>query len=205
MKAGSGNEMVLKGSVTIKTKAGIPKTKEWTKTIRIMKPQGTVSLPKLNMMYLGYDNELEAVASGYDETVLSGVGVNIKKVNGKYIAEPHKVKQCTVSVSGKSNLTGKTVKLGTYTFRVSRLPNPDIYWGSAKNGDKASPREKFLFSKYPPDVALDAKFSIKSWEMYIGGAPGAPPRGTGNVLNQQALSLLNQARPGTIVTFYLKT
>lgn len=205
MKAGSGNEMVLKGSVTIKNKAGIPKTKEWTKTIRIMKPQGTVSLPKLNMMYLGYDNELEAVASGYDETVLSGVGVNIRKVNGKYIAVPHKVKQCTVSVSGKSNLTGKTVKLGTYTFRVSRLPNPDIYWGSARNGDKASKKEKFLFSKYPPDVALDAKFSIKSWEMFISGAPGAPPKGIGNVLNQQALSLLNQARPGTIVTFYLKT
>jgi len=99
MKAGSGNEMVLKGSVTIKNKAGILKTKDWTKTIRIMKPQSTVSLPQLNMMYLGYDNELEAVASGYDETVLSGVGVNIKKVNGKYIADPHKVKQCTVSVS----------------------------------------------------------------------------------------------------------
>ena len=132
MKAGSGNEMVLKGSVTIKNKAGIPKTKEWTKTIRIMKPQGTISLPDLNMLYIGYANNIEAVASGYDETVLSGVGVNVRKVNGKYVADPHKVKTCTISVSGKSNLTGKTVKLGTYTFRVSRLPDPSIYWGCSK-------------------------------------------------------------------------
>ncbi|MDP5011186.1 MAG: hypothetical protein NWQ47_08170 [Crocinitomicaceae bacterium] len=204
MKAGSGNEMVLKGSVTIKNKAGIPKTKEWTKTIRIMKPQGTISLPDLNMLYIGYANNIEAVASGYDETVLSGVGVNVRKVNGKFVADPHKVKQCTISVFGKSNLTGKTVKLGTYTFRVSRLPDPSIYWGAAKDGNKANAQEKNLFAKYDPEVPLKATFQVLSWELIVNGYPGVAPKGNGNQLSPQAISVLRQAKPGTNVTYYIK-
>lgn len=204
MKAGAGSEMVLKGKITIKNKSGIPKTENWSKTVRVMKPQGTVSLPQMNMMYLGLDNELEGVASGYDETILTGQGVDIKKINGKYFAFPHKVKQCMVTVSGKNTISGKTVKLGTYTFRVSRLPDPEVFWGAARNGEKGNPREKFLFAKYPSDVALNAKFNVKSWELYISGIQGAPPKGTGSVLSDQAISLLKQARPGTVVTFYLK-
>lgn len=204
MKAGSGNEIVLKGSVTIKNKAGMPKTKEWSKTIRIMKPQGTVSLPDLNMLYIGYENNIEAVASGYDETLLSGAGVDVKKKNGKWVASPHKVKTCTLTVSGKSSLNNKTVRLGTYTFRVSRLPDPSIYWGAAKDGNKANPQEKNLFAKYDPDVALKATFQVRSWELIVNGFPGVAPKGTGNQLSPQALSVLRQAKPGTNVTYYIK-
>lgn len=201
---GSGSEMTLKGKITIKNKSGIPKTEEWTKTIRVMKPQGTVSLPNLNVLYIGYDNEVEAVASGYDETVLTGSSVDLRKKDGRYIASPHKVRQASLTVSGKSSVTGKTVKLGTYNFRVLRMPDPEIYWGMAKNGERGNARERNLFAKYPPEVPLNAGFDVKSWEMVINGAPGAPPRGTGSVLSDQAMSLLRQARPGTNVTFYLK-
>lgn len=201
---GFGSEMNLKGKVTIKNKSGIPKTEEWSKTIRVMKPQGTVSLPNLNVLYIGYDNVVEAVASGYDETVLTPIGADLQKKDGKYIASPHKVRQATLTVSGKSNVTGKTVKLGTYNFRVLRMPDPEIYWGMARNGERGSNRERNLFAKYPPEIPLNAGFDVRSWEMVINGAPGAPPSGTGSILSDQAMSLLRQTRPGTSVTFYLK-
>jgi gliding motility-associated protein GldM len=201
---GSGTEMTLKGTITIKNKSGIPKTEEWSKTVRVMKPQGTVSLPHLNVLYIGYENEVEAVASGYDETVLTGVGVDLQKKDGRYIAAPHKVRQASLTVWGKSNVNGKKVQLGTYNFRVLRMPDPEIYWGMARNGERASNRERNLFAKYPPEVPLNAGFDVRSWEMVINGAPGAPPTGTGSVLNDQAMSLLRQTRPGTSVTFYLK-
>jgi len=204
MKAGSGGEMKLSGKITIKNKSGIPKSENWEKTVRIMKPSGTVSLPNLNMLYLGYDNEVEGVASGYDETILSGTGVNLRKSGNRWIADPHKVRNATITVWGKNNVSGKKVSLGTYNFRVSRLPDPTIYFGAAKDGERASSREKNLFAKYTPDVPLNATFDVKSWEMVISGLPGAPPKGAGNVLSSEAQTLLRQARPGTTVTFFLQ-
>ncbi|TNF47782.1 MAG: hypothetical protein EP305_06965 [Bacteroidetes bacterium] len=204
MKAGSGGEMKLSGKITIKNKSGIPKSENWEKTVRIMKPSGTVSLPNLNMLYLGYDNEVEGVASGYDETILSGTGVNLRKSGNRWIADPHKVRNATITVWGKNNVSGKKVSLGTYNFRVSRLPDPTIYFGAAKDGEKANNREKNLFAKYTPDVPLNATFDVKSWEMVISGMPGAPPKGAGNILSSEAQSLLRQARPGTTVTFFLQ-
>ena len=201
---GAGSEMTLKGKITIKNKSGIPKTEEWSKTIRVMKPQGTVSLPNLNVLYIGYENEVEAVASGYDETVLTSSSVDLRKKDGRYIASPHKVRQASLTVWGKSNVNGKKVQLGTYNFRVLRMPDPEIYWGMARNGERGNARERNLFAKYPPEVPLNAGFDVRSWEMVINGTPGAPPRGTGSVLSDQAMSLLRQARPGTSVTFYLK-
>jgi hypothetical protein len=201
---GSGSEMTLKGKVTIKNKSGIPKTEEWSKTVRVMKPQGTVALPEMNRMYIGYDNLVEAVASGYDETVLTAINADLRKKDGKWIVAPHKVRQCSLVVSGKNTTTGKVVRLGTYTYDVSRLPKPSMYWGSAKEDEKANSREPNLFAKYPPEIPLKAQFKIKEWELNIPGLPGAPPKGTGSQLNQAALTALRMARPGTKVSFTFK-
>jgi len=200
-RASGSNEMVLKGEITIRNKSGIPKTLPWSKTIKIMKPSGTVSLPELNVLYRGYANKIEAVASGYDQTVLSGSGVNLTKSGNGWIGDPGTGRECKITVSGKSSLTNKTVSLGSFTFRVSRLPDPELYFGAAKSGDKASRSETKLFAKYPPEIPLNATFKLVSWELTIPGNPGAPPKGNGGILNDQAASLLRQAKPGTIIGF----
>ncbi len=201
MKASGTSEMRLTGQITIKNKSGIPKTMDWEKTIKIMKPQGTVSLPELNVLYIGYDNKVEAVASGYDQTLLSGQGVNLVKTGTGWIAKPAPGKTATITVQGKSSVTNKTVSLGSFPFRVSRLPDPSLYWGAAKDGEKGSRSETRLFAKYPPEIPLNATFTIKSWELSIPGAPGAPPKGTGNTLDGAAISLLKQAKPGAVIGF----
>lgn len=202
-KASGATEMTLKGEITIRNKSGIPKTEPWEKTIKIMKPMGTVSLPELNVLYRDYPNKVEAVASGYDQTLLSGDGgVSVAKSGTGWIASPGKVKECKLTVSGKSSITNKTVSLGSFTFRVSNLPDPELYFGAAKSGDKASRAETKLFSKYPPEIPLNATFRIVSWELVIPGNPGAPPKGAGDVLNGAAASLLKQAKPGTAITFF---
>ncbi len=201
MKASGASEMKLTGTITIKNKSGIPKTQPWEKTIKIMKPMGTVSLPELNVLYIGYPNKIEAVASGYDQTLLSGNGVSLTKSGNFWIGSPGKGKECSITVSGKSSVTNKTANLGTFKFRVSRLPDPSLYWGSAKDGEKGSRAETRLFAKYPPEIPLNASFTIKSWELSIPGAPGAPPRGSGNQLDGAAISLLKQAKPGSVIGF----
>lgn len=201
MKASGAIEMRLTGKITIKNKSGIPKTMDWEKTIKIMKPQGTVSLPEMNVLYIGYDNKVEAVASGYDQTLVSGQGVSLVKSGNGWIGKPAPGKTATITVQGKSSVTNKTVSLGSFPFRVMRLPDPSLYWGAAKDGEKGSRAETRLFAKYPPEIPLNASFTIKSWELSIPGAPGAPPKGTGNTLDGAAISLLKQAKPGSVIGF----
>ena len=202
VKAG-GSEVNMTGTVTIKNKSGLKKTEKWEHTVKVVKPSGAISLPDLNVLYRGYPNKVKAVASGYDQTNLSGSGVSLSKSGEFWIASPGKGREATLTVSGKNSITGKSETLVTQTFRVSNLPDPELYWGASKSGDKGNRNETKLFAKYPPEIPLSATFNIVSWECTIPGAPGAPPRGTGsNIAN--ATSLIKQAKPGMTVSFTCK-
>jgi len=89
----------------------------------------------------------------------------------------------------------------TQEFRVANLPEPTLYWGAAKSGDKGNRRENKLFAKYPPEIPLNAQFTITGWQVSIPGAPGVPPKGSGSVLDGAATSLLAQVKPGMQVSF----
>lgn len=199
-KVAGGAEMVLSGTVSIKNKSGIKKTENWTHTIKIMKPQGTVSLPELNVLYKGYNNVVEGVASGYDETILNGSGVTLSKSGKGYIGRVSGAgRTATISISGRNSVTKKTVSLGTFTFRVMNLPPPSLFFGATEDGGKASKAETRLFARYS-DSPLKAEFSVQSWELNVAGAP-RPAKGTGNTLNADGISLMKQAKPGSTISF----
>ncbi|MBC9810944.1 hypothetical protein H9Y05_00505 [Crocinitomicaceae bacterium CZZ-1] len=200
-KVGGGAEQIVKGTVAIKNKSGVEKKENWEYKVTIMKPSGAISLPELNVLYRSYDNKVEAVASGFDQTVLTG-SVPLSKSGNLWIAKPTgSGKEATLTVSGKNTVTGKTQQLLTQKFRVSNLPDPELYWGAAKNGDKGQRTETKLFAKYGPEIPLNAQFRIVSWEVQIPGAQGAPPKGTGGVLDGTASNLIKQAKPGMQVSF----
>jgi len=200
-----GSTMSLKGTVSIKNKSGVEKTEAWEHEVIIMKPSGSIELPEMNMLYRGYKNKVQATASGYDQTSLGGTGVSITK-NGSegWIVKPTgRSREAYLTVTGKNSATGQSKQLKKVKYRVSNLPSPDIFWGGAASGTKASKRETRLFAKYPPEIPLNATFKIVSWECTVPGAPGRPPRGTGSNISS-ATSLIMQARPGTTITFMTK-
>lgn len=199
-KVAGGAEMVLKGTVSIKNKSGVAKTEPWTHTIKIMKPQGTVSLPELNVLYKGYNNIVEGVASGYDQTILNGNGVSLTKSGNGYIGRVSGAgRTATISISGKNSVTNKTVSLGTFTFRVMNLPPPSLFFGAVEDGGKASKAETRLFARYS-DSPLKAEFVVQSWELNVAGAP-RPAKGSGNMLNADGISLMRQSKPGSTISF----
>lgn len=201
-KVGGGTEQIVKGTVSIKNKSGVPKTEPWQYKITIMKPSGAISLPELNVLYRGYPNQVSAVASGFDQTILTGNGASVSKSGNLWIAMPTgSSRTATLSVSGKNSVTGKTQNLLTQEFRVSNMPDPLLFWGASKPGDKGNRRETKLFAKYGPEIPLKAEFKIISWQVAIPGAPGVPPKGTGGVLDGAASSLLSQVKPGMQVSF----
>lgn len=202
LKVGGGTEQILKGTVAIKNKSGVWKTSNWEHKIVIMKPSGAISLPELNMLYRGYNNKVAAVASGFDQTILSAAGASIAKSGDVWIAKPiGTAREATLTVSGKNTVTGKTQQLLSQKFRCSNLPDPELYWGGSKNGDKGNRGETKLFAKYGPEIPLNATFNIVDWEVSIPGAQGAPPKGTGSNISAAASSLIRQAKPGMMVSF----
>lgn len=207
VKISGGNEMVLNGTVSIKKKSGEMKTEPWTHTIKIMKPQGTVSLPEMNVLYRGYNNRIEGVASGYDQTILAGNGVTLTKQGAGYIGKPGAGRECSISISGKNSVTNKTVSLGSFKFRVSNLPPPAVYLGTIATGSSvgrsAVASMSRLFAKYPPEIPLAATFDVSSWEVTVSGAPRSI-QGTGPVLSGEAISLLKQAKPGSKISISAK-
>lgn len=198
-KSGS-TEMNLSGTITILNKSGIPKTMPWEKKITVMKPQGTVSLPELNVLYKGYNNIVEGVASGYDQTILTGQGVTLTKSGKGYIGRVSGAgRTAKITIAGKSSAANKTVTLGTFEFRVMNLPPPSLFFGATEDGGKASKAETRLFARYS-DSPLKAEFTVQSWELNVAGAP-RPAKGTGNTLNADGASLLKQAKPGSSISF----
>lgn len=199
LRTGS-SEMALSGTVSIKNKSGVPKTENWEHKIIIMKPQGSIELPELNVLYRGYPNKAEATASGYDQTILTGSGCSVSKSGTGYIVTPTgRGREAYLTVSGKSTASGKTVQLKKVTYRVSNLPDPELYWGAAKSGTKGSKAETKLFAKYPPEIPLNASFTIKSWECSVPGA-ARPVMGTGGDISA-AGGLIRAAKPGSQVSF----
>jgi gliding motility-associated protein GldM len=208
LKASGTNEMTVKGTITIRNKSGIPKLKNWEKTIKIMKPMGTIALPEMNVLYRGYSNKVEGVASGYDQSIVSGGGnVTISKSGTQWIASPGAGRQAFIVISGKSSLTNKTVQLGKFEFRVSNLPPPAVYLGTIGTGSSVSKPAlgsmSRLFAKYPPEIPLSAAFEVASWEVTVSGAPRSIT-GNGPALTDEAKSLLKQARSGSKVSISAK-
>lgn len=197
-RAGGGN-MTVTGTVSIKNKSGVAKTEKWSHDIVIMKPQGSIELPELNVLYRGYPNKVDPTASGYPTTILTGENASITKSGNLYIASPGKGKTAYLTVSGKS-ADGKTVQLKRVEYRVSNMPDPVLYWGGSKSGEKASKSSTVLMAKYPPEIPLKAEFTVLKWTCFAPGLKGAPPTGSGGSI-AGAAPLIKAVAPGTGVSF----
>lgn len=199
-KIGTGSEQVMTGTVSIKNKSGLVKTENWSHTIKIVKPQGTISLPQLNVLYKGYTNIVEGVASGYDQTILTGNGISLTKSGNQQIAKvTTSGKTASIDIYGVNSLSKKKVKLGTYSFRIMTLPDPDFFFGASEAGGKVPPGETRFFIRYK-NSPLDAKFDMLNWEASTNNSP-RPEKGKGNQISPDCLKLIRQASPGSIITF----
>jgi hypothetical protein len=198
--SGSG-EMKLSGTVSIAKKSGEMKTETWEHTIKIMKPEGTVSLPDMQVLYNGYQNKVKGVASGYDQTILNpGPGLSLSKTGDLWIAVPSGgAKKVAINISGKNSVTNKTVQLGSFEFKVKPLPPAAIYFAGKGTGESAPKTAKGLSAKFPPSVDLTGvNFRVLNWKMDF---KGRQVKGNGDIIDAAASALLAQAKPGDMVTF----
>jgi gliding motility-associated protein GldM len=203
LKAGGTGTINFGGTIAIQDKSGSWKERKWSKTIQIIKPSGTVSLPEMNVLYRGYNNIVQGAATGFPSFSLSGGGnVSLSQSGDHYVAKPGSGRTANISVIGKS-ANGKSTSLGNFEFRVKNMPKADLYLG-ALGPDMDAPAgtikaQNRLFAKYGDEIALKAVFNVVSWKLTITGAP-QPVSGNGSSLSPQAMAYLRQVRPGTLVS-----
>jgi hypothetical protein len=202
LKASGTTEMSLTGTITILNKSGVPKTMPYEKIVKIMKPEGTISLPEMAVLYRNYDNIVEGVASGYPETKLSGNGVTLVKKGKQYVAKPTGAgKTATITISGYNPVTQKTVSLGSYTYDIKPMPKAQAYWGPNESGMRATQKgANVLFARFGPGIPLKANFVVQKWRLGIP-AIGKEEGGMGNKLSPTAMQYLQGAKAGSTAYF----
>lgn len=196
----AGSSMDLKGTVAIQNKQGAWKSKEWNVSVPVLTPSGAIELTELNVLYRKYPNKVMASGSGYESYTLSGSNASVSaKGNDQYIVTPGSGKSASLTITGK-NADGTSSVLKKGQYRVSNLPDPVLFWGAAKSGKKGSRSSRILLAKYPPEIPLNAKFSVTKWTCYAPGLKGAPPSGAGSNIGS-AGPLINAVPPGTGLSF----
>lgn len=194
----------LTGAIGVKEKGEL-NWKPWSFNYTVGKPSGTVSLPEMNVLYRGFDNKVEGAASGFPDYSLSGGGnVTVSKKGTGYIARPGDGREATINISGIAE-DGTSSKLGSFKFRVQDLPKPSVSLGRIADGESATKQQlnvsTILFAGYPPEIPLDATFSIVSWEVRASGAP-RPASGNGPRLSPEALRVISNVQPGGIISIF---
>jgi hypothetical protein len=133
--------------------------------------------------------------------------VSISKRGTGYIAKPGSGRTAAIKITGIAE-DGSSSSLGApFQFRVQDLPKPSISLGRINDGESATSAQmrasRQLFAGYPPEIPLNAKFGVVSWEISVTGAP-RPIKGNGSSLNGDALRIIANAQAGGLVTVVTK-
>lgn len=198
---GTGGTMELKGTIAVQNRQGIWKERPWSKKVTVMTPSGSIELPEFNVLYREYKNQVNATASGYPNTQLTGTNVTIQKSGSGYIVKPGNGRTATLSVSGQT-ADGRTIQLKRMQFSVRRLPSADLYWGGQKQGGSIN-GSNLLTAKLDPGVPLNTKYTVISWRATTTGmrAPDVTGQG-GNISSLR--QLVNLIQPGQSVVITAK-
>lgn len=191
-----------KGVIMVK-KRGELVPKPWSFDYTVGQPMGVVALPEMRVLYRGYNNKVEGTASGFpsDKVSLSGSGCKLSKSGKLWNATVGSgIREATISVIGKKD-DGGSVNLGSFKFKVKKLPAPTVYFGGITNGQTpgVSNVKANLASgikcRYDESVPLTGvNFKVVSGTVSVDGLMKKGKIGGGGRLDGKAASILKQSR-----------
>jgi hypothetical protein len=134
-RASGSGEMNLSGTVMIRNKSGVEYPRPWSWKVAIAKPQGSISLPEMSVLYKGWNNKVVPVVAGMvssDITVNGGTKTKASwtdadgnKYNGFYVNITGPSKFVTITLSGKDK-DGKSKSFGTFKYKVKPFPSAQL-------------------------------------------------------------------------------
>lgn len=129
--AGGVGEHTFGGYMLMRNGAGDLLRREFSQKYEVIAPPSgaTVAADLMNVLYAGYSNPMSISVPGIPQNAvhvsMSG-GTLTAKGDGHYVAVPGAVgKDVTFSISATDK--GKTRQMGTFSFKVRKLPDPTPY------------------------------------------------------------------------------
>ena len=122
-------DFTLSGYIQTINGNGDPIKREFSQKYTVVEPSATVSADLTRMLYAGYANPISVSVPGVPLNKISASMTNgtlTPNGAGKYIAHPSKIGQDAVITVTSTN-TGRPQTMGTFTFRVRKLPDPTPY------------------------------------------------------------------------------
>lgn len=150
-------------------------------TYNVGKPVAIISNDDLNILYRGFDNNISISAPGIPTDNLrinvTG-GTATPKGNGRYVVVPNST---SVEIAVTGMVGGRTVALGSNTYRVRQLPDPKPYAlyrdanGNARSvfdGSVHGPTfvngRPTVTAGYGEDALVEANFRVTAFSIRIG-------------------------------------
>lgn len=216
VEGGVGKFDVVAGSVGLQ---------QWSGLIRVRKPDGmwdnypfkgeymvaapsaAVFLEKMNVFYIGVENPISISAGGVApsdlQPSLTGGTLRSSGKPGSYIVTVAGGTEATLNVNAKTS--GGNKSMGTFKFRVKRVPDPVAYVGNLKADGMMTKAElqgqSGVFARMD-NFDFDLKFQVISFvmSMSINGV-FVEKKSTGPGITPEMKSMLAGAKPGNKVFF----
>jgi len=174
------------------------------------KPAGVISADKMNVLYIGLDNQMSISVPGVPNdkvrTSCSGGGVTLKpdpqRGSGKWLATATTQGECTFTIT--ADFGGRQQTMGAATYRIKRVPDPVAKIANRNEGSIS--KEVLAANALIPtmgDFVYDLYPVITGFRMslYRKNVGLIEMDGTGNRLTPKMQEELRKAKPGDKVFF----
>ena len=216
VEAGMGKYDVVAGGVGLQKWAGLIRVKKpdgtfdtypFKQEYMVAAPSAAVFLEKMNVFYIGVDNPISISAAGVAPSdlspSLSGGQMRSSGKAGSYIVTVASGTEATLNVGAKLNGVNKS--MGSFKFRVKRVPDPVAYVGSIKADGIMSKAElqatSGVFAKMD-NFDFDLKFTVVSFVMSMGvNGVFVEKKAVGPAFTPDMKQVLAGAKPGNRVLF----
>lgn len=162
-------------------------------------PNAAIELKEMNVLYRGYSSKIEVAVSNSVDSNLRLSCANCDTLyrlnSNQYVIKPSKALKTSIRVNLKSGDSTKLIE--QIDYKVRAMPDPVLFWGSSKDGNKASKASRLLQAKYTPEIPLQASFRIIKWTITLKEESVS---GIGGNLSK-AGPLINSATEGDLIIF----
>ena len=158
-----------------------------------------------NILYRGIKNPIgisvSDIPNDHLKIILSDSLCKIEKLdNNNYLITPTAKTSLNVVLTVMNYQNGKEELISKYTFRVKRVPPPEIYLGSWKKGGKiskssilASPN---LYATRAPGFDYNIQFKVLGFKMKVNDRTGRSLIAESNKFTDEQLNIIRALLPG---------
>ncbi len=113
------------GYIEVVGRDGTVNRRNFKSDYTVIEPMATVSATMMNVFYAGIDNPVDISVAGVPQQSVQATMTNgtLTRTGDHWVARSRQIgSTCTITVSAQ--IDGKTTNVGTFNFRVRKLPDP---------------------------------------------------------------------------------